>query len=137
MKEVISIANCKKYSKKIHKEDKIDFGNDYSDDPQLNIMCKAFMEINNKRECLAFIRECPEPFMKKIGKGSVHVKNEVTVESTLACIVLSLKGRRDSAKLISFPSFAYLIKLEAIIAAKLSTLESVPNALTIDYIIIF
>lgn len=79
MKEVISIANCKKYSKKIYKEDKINFGNDYSDDPQLDIMCKAFMEINNKRECLAFIRECPEPFMKKIGKGSIHVKNEVTV----------------------------------------------------------
>ena len=59
------------------------------------------------------------------------VKNEVTVESALAYIVLSLKGRRDSAKLISFPSFAYLINLEAIIAAKLSILELVPNALTI------
>lgn len=79
LKEVISIANWEKYSKKIHKEDKIDFGNDYSDDPQLNIMCKAFMDINNKKECLTFIKQCPESFMKEIGKGSIHVKNEVTV----------------------------------------------------------
>ena len=63
------------------------------------------------------------------------VRKEVTVENTLAYIVLSLSGNRDSAKLISLPSFAYLIKSCATIAAKLSELESVPNALTIDYII--
>ena len=65
------------------------------------------------------------------------VKNEVTVENTFAYTVLSLNGSKEAAKLTSFPSLAYLIRSEAIISAKLSVLESVPNALTMDCIITF